>query len=226
MVEQLQVTVLCLCAAPARPPEDVVVDVLGAHTLNVSWLPPSSQQNGVIRSYSVNMTQANTQQDYQHSTNNTSIIIDHLLPYTAYFIQVAAVTVSAGPFSETLYAATPEAGMSLLPQYRLIQTLLHTAPYSHPQNLSGVAVSPTSIVLHWLPPPSHLINGVLRYYHILISDPSGRSIHNRLVDGNLLEASVNQLHPYYLYNCSVAAVTVDDGPISSLQILTPEDGEE
>lgn len=192
--------------APAHSPEDVVVGVLDAHTLNVSWLPPSSQQNGVIRSYYVNLTQANTQQDYQHVTNNTFIIISNLLPYTAYFIRVTAVTVLPGPFSETAYAATPEA-----------------APYSHPQNLSGVAVGPTSIVLHWLPPPSHLINGILRYYHIHISDPSGRAVHNHLLDGDSLEASVNQLHPYFLYNCSVAAVTVDDGPISSLQILTPED---
>lgn len=104
--------------------------------------------------------------------------------------------------------------------------LLYTlaAPYSHPQNLSGAALSSTRISLRWLPPPTHLINGILRYYHILITDPAGANVHNSLLDGNLLDLLVDGLHPYYTYNCSVTAVTVGDGPSSVLQIQTMQDG--
>lgn len=103
--------------------------------------------------------------------------------------------------------------------------LIFVAPYSQPQNLSGASLSSTSISLHWVPPPDHLINGVLRYYHVLISDPAQAIEYDSLVDGEVLEVFVDNLHPNLLYDCSVTAVTVDDGPSSSLQILTLEDGE-
>lgn len=97
-------------AAPAQPPEDVTVDVQNAHTLNVSWIPPTSQQNGMIRSYSVNITMADTGLLHGYISNTTSILIGELVPYSVYFIEVAAVTVATGPYSEIIYAATPEAG--------------------------------------------------------------------------------------------------------------------
>ena len=102
---------------------------------------------------------------------------------------------------------------------------LCAAPYSSPQNLSAASLTSTSITLQWLPPPDHLLNGIIRYYHILISDPTEVTVHDSLVDGGELEVFVDDLHPYFLYNCSIAAVTVEDGPPSSIQILTLEDGE-
>ena len=103
--------------------------------------------------------------------------------------------------------------------------IVYAAPYSSPQNLSAASLTSTSITLHWLPPPDHLLNGIIRYYHILISDPTEVTVHDSLVDGGELEVFVDDLHPYFLYNCSIAAVTVEDGPPSSIQILTLEDGE-
>ena len=95
--------------APAHSPEGVSVDIQGPHTVNVSWSPPSSQQNGVIRSYTVNLT-TSTGLTHQYIATSTFILIQGLISYSTYFIQVAAFTVASGPYSETAYAATPETG--------------------------------------------------------------------------------------------------------------------
>lgn len=95
--------------APAHFPEGVSVDVQGPHTLNVSWSPPATQQNGVIRSYTVNLT-TSAGLTRQYVATSTFILIEDLVPYSTYFIQVAAFTVASGPYSETVYAATPETG--------------------------------------------------------------------------------------------------------------------
>lgn len=86
---------------------------MDAHTFNVSWSPPSTQQNGVIRSYTVNLTDAATGLVYQYTANHTSVLIRELVPYNTYFTQVAAVTIASGPFSDSVYAVTPETGKSV-----------------------------------------------------------------------------------------------------------------
>jgi hypothetical protein len=86
------------------------VEALDAHTFNVSWNPPSSQRNGVIRNYLVNLTDAVEGLDYQYLANQTSMTIRELVPHNTYFTQVAAVTIAPGPFSESVYAVTPETG--------------------------------------------------------------------------------------------------------------------
>lgn len=113
LTSQLSQCVLSF-SAPAHSPEGVRVEAMDAHTLNVSWSPPSMQQNGVIRNYSVNLTEAVTGLGRQYSANITSILIRELVAYHTYFIQVAAVTTASGPFSDSVYAATPEAGKKLL----------------------------------------------------------------------------------------------------------------
>ena len=99
----------------------------------------------------------------------------------------------------------------------------YTAPYSPPQNCSAKALSSTTITLTWLQPESNSINGVLRYYHVAVDDPSGYNVHNHLVDHEMLNTTVDGLHPYYLYNCTVTAVTVDKSPPASVLIKTLED---
>lgn len=98
-------------AAPGLPPEDTRVEVHDAHSVTVSWSPPSSEQNGPITGYMVNLTQAyvNTLPT-QHFSNSTSIYLDELKPYSTYHIQVAAVTIATGPYSDRVYTLIPEAG--------------------------------------------------------------------------------------------------------------------
>lgn len=78
--------------------------------MNVSWQPPLSQQNGLIRMYLLNVSVADSGVITQHRVNDTSVLLDELVPYTTYNIQVAAVTVTLGPYSTNTYSVTPEAG--------------------------------------------------------------------------------------------------------------------
>ena len=92
-----------------------------------------------------------------------------------------------------------------------------------PQNMSALALSSTSILLSWMPPQRDLINGVLRYYHVLITDLHGEVVYDALVNEDSLDTDVSSLYPYSVYNCSVAAVTVEDGPSTEVQVQTLED---
>ncbi len=70
-------------------------------TIRLEWSPPSFEnRNGIIRSYivrlhSINETILMTQ---NFTTQTTSIEIQGLIPNTDYVFQVAAITVSEGPF--------------------------------------------------------------------------------------------------------------------------------
>ncbi len=89
--------------------------------------------------------------------------------------------------------------------------------------MSAVAQGSTSISLSWLPPQDDLINGVLRYYRILVSDPLERAVYDALVDGDSLVISVPDLHPYSEYLCTVAAITVETGPSATVKVQTLEE---
>ena len=47
----------------------------------------------------------------QFTSIATSILITDLIAYSTYFVQVAAFTVAEGPYSDSVYVATPEAGV-------------------------------------------------------------------------------------------------------------------
>ena len=80
-----------------------------------------------------------------------------------------------------------------------------------------------SATLSWTSPPQHQLNGVLRNYVVIIQELStGRnssltSIHPQIVLGDL--------HPFYMYNFSVCAVTIDIGPCEYFEpVQLPQDG--
>ena len=106
------VHVYIMYPAPGLPPEGLSVEVNDAHSMTVSWSPPSSEQNGPITGFKVNLTLAYVDAlPSQHFSNSTSIYFAELTPYSTYHIQVAAVTVAIGPYSDRIYAVIPEAGM-------------------------------------------------------------------------------------------------------------------
>ena len=80
-----------------------------------------------------------------------------------------------------------------------------------------------SISLSWVPPPTELLNGVLRYYQIdIVEDPTLRVFS---VNSSSNQYELSSLHPYYNYTISVAAATVGNGPFSdSITVETQQDG--
>ena len=101
---------------------------------------------------------------------------------------------------------------------------LTTVPSAPPQYLRQVAIVATSVTLSWQAPPEENWNGVIRFYYVFVTElESGRSFRLNSTKTNHLVAN---LHPYYTYNFSVAAVTVGAGPISdTITLQTSEAGE-
>ena len=101
--------------------------------------------------------------------------------------------------------------------------LLSLAPTAAPLNVRGVAIGSTSLSLSWNPPPPHHYNGRVRNYHVNILNV----ITNELTQSTTSNTQliVPSLRPYSTYQCTVAAVTVAQGPPSApVMIQTYQDG--
>ena len=91
-----------------------VLTAVDSTSILIDWdAPPLEEQNGIIRQYIVNVMVSETAEKLQFNviSSNTSLLLNHLHPYYNYFITVATVTVSDGPFSQISNIKTPEDGM-------------------------------------------------------------------------------------------------------------------
>ena len=101
--------------APSSSPRDFVGNVTSPTTCFFTWKPPPPEdQNGVIISYQLNITELESTAAVQYTTTNTYITISGLLPYKRYSCIIAATTsVGIGPYSTVITIMTSEAGMCL-----------------------------------------------------------------------------------------------------------------
>ena len=77
--------------------------------------------------------------------------------------------------------------------------------------------SSDSISLTWDAPPHISQNGIISQYVIrILENDTGITT---LYYSNTTTMTVNDLHPYYVYKCSVAAETVDIGPYTAVFTL-------
>jgi len=100
---------------------------------------------------------------------------------------------------------------------------LISAPTDAPSNLTALAINSTSVLLSWLLPVENELNGNIRHFNIrAIEVPSGRDFHQTSTNNSIL---YTDLHPAYIYQFAVAAVTVESGPYSNFAVAkTLEDG--
>ncbi len=99
------------------------------------------------------------------------------------------------------------------------------APGTHPSNFTGMSLNSTHIYLTWEPPPPGQVNGVIREYRLNVTEDVTGTVLQYTTDPNNRQVAVGPLHPYYIYHCSVVAVTVQQGPYTSVfTIQTEEDG--
>ncbi len=86
--------------APSAPPQGVNGYPLNPTTFHLEWSPPSLHyQNGLIVSYSVNVTENETAAMFQVKTNQTTFRFLSLHPDYTYCCRIAANTIAEGPFS-------------------------------------------------------------------------------------------------------------------------------
>lgn len=99
--------------APNAAPRNFSAVVESAFSANFSWLPPEPEnQNGIITSYVINITDDDSGDSFEVSTTNTSLTLDSSLrPYRTYTCSMAAETsVGQGPFSSEVNFTTFEHG--------------------------------------------------------------------------------------------------------------------
>ena len=110
-----QACILCFrnfaCVAPSGPPVGVSYLEVTSTSVTLSWNPPeTSQHNGVIRSYTVNVQEEETGRSFSVNSTNTELSIGNLHPFYTYHFAVAAVTISQGPFTYEYTLQTLEDG--------------------------------------------------------------------------------------------------------------------
>ena len=90
-------------------------------TIQLQWQPPLfSDQNGVIRSYLINVRVVETGATLQLTSQTTAINISGLHPYYTYTLTVAAVTIGPGPYGLVLTIRMPEDGMDLSSRFLFV----------------------------------------------------------------------------------------------------------
>ena len=101
----------------------------------------------------------------------------------------------------------------------------YTVPTGEPLNVKASSINSTSIRIFWEPPRAEEQNGVITAYHITVLETETGALltFTTTAMDNLL--TVNSLHPFYNYNCSVAAYTIGLGPSSSVPVQTLPESE-
>ena len=98
-------------------------------------------------------------------------------------------------------------------------------PSGPPERLTAITSDSRTLVLSWQPPAERERNGVILTYTINITDVlSGAT---SLFTTSATTYTVNNLHPYYVYHCSVAASTQEGrGPFTyRVPVEMPEAGQ-
>lgn len=88
--------------------------ILTPRSAVLSWQAPLLEdRNGIIISYTINLTSLNTGLTQQLISTTTNLTLTNLAPFTTYTCIIAASTaIGLGPFSNTINIQTPETGKS------------------------------------------------------------------------------------------------------------------
>ncbi len=88
----------------------------------------------------------------------------------------------------------------------------------------AVPINSKSILLSWEAPRMDHQNGIIRAYNVSVLELETGQEQLFTLSGIETFQIINSLHPFYGYNCSVAAFTIARGPISFTVIRTPPEG--
>ena len=101
---------------------------------------------------------------------------------------------------------------------------VYAAPSGPPENLTVVFVTSNSMQLSWDAPLPAQQNGVIQSYSIVVFENYSNttlSVYHGYPNQTIF---MDNLHPYYFYQISVAANTVGQGPFAVVVALTEQDG--
>ena len=102
---------LSVTIGPAAAPRDFSGVALSSKSISLSWNPPTLEdRNGIIRSYTINSTELETNNTFSYTSVGTTLRINSLHPYYRYQFTITAVTISSGPSSAVITVRTLEDG--------------------------------------------------------------------------------------------------------------------
>lgn len=208
IIENLLVIIIIDFPVPTAPPQNITNTVHSPTRVSFVWSPPPPREiNGLLRFYIIELLERHTRRDWIFFAIDPDITISSLHPYYLYDFKVTAYTIDRGPYSEVVTVLTDE-----------------SVPIAPPQEVTADEVASMYLTLTWNAPPFEETNGIIRYYMIRVSElETGTSF---FVTSNETEVTIPELHPYYTYECNVAAYTIDLGPYStSITIQLLEEGE-
>ena len=159
--------------------------------------PPATEVNGFIRYYAVHLTERHSGREWNFFALDTHVNIGSLHPYYLYDFTVAAYTIGLGQFSDVYTVLTDE-----------------DIPTGPPQEVTALNVTSTTLTLTWTPPLLEDANGMVRYYRIQIVEVETGKVFD--LTSNVTYIYAYELHPYYTYECSIAAFTINLGPYSNV----------
>lgn len=161
-------------------------------------------------------------------TTSNEIRVNFLHPFYHYLCSVAAVTVSAGPYSTLVAVTTLPTGMFCVLSHHLyyyrVCFYINTAPTGTPQNLLPYNVAATSIQLTWDLPVDSEQNGHIISYSINMTTETGE---RATFTSSVTNYTFQNLEPYKIYEFTIAAETaIGRGPFTPpLQVRTQESGQ-
>ena len=76
----------------------------------------------------------------------------------------------------------------------------------------------------WSPPSPDSQNGIIRKYTVYVLETETGMV--TTLDTTTTSIALSSLHPYYLYQFFVAAVTVGSGPLGYVNVQTHQSGKD
>ena len=88
------------------------IEAINSTSLRLSWEEPlAEEQNGVIISYTINVTVLETEERSSFTTAGTNFQLHNLHPFYTYSVTIAAATVNGtGPYSSVFTIQLPPDG--------------------------------------------------------------------------------------------------------------------
>ncbi len=92
-------------------------------------------------------------------------------------------------------------------------TILYVVPTSPPLTPIGRAVNSTAIIINWEHPSPDGRNGIITGYSLIVTELPTNTTTTYSQGGGHIELVIASLHPFYDYECRIAAETaVGRGP--------------
>ena len=96
-------------------------------------------------------------------------------------------------------------------------------PRLAPEGVVMTAIDSRTLLISWVPPPFEHQKGIIREYRVNSTERETGMAYRLTTAATSLTGP--SLHPFYTYNCTVAAFTIAEGPYSlEVNITMPEDG--